>query len=78
MNHIRIHMNTIILLIISLLVLTPTMAYAMTPAQDGKWQGKTDALGNVRDSIDACSKYSGIYSGAGKYNDSVSKEHQQY
>jgi len=64
----------------AVLVLSPTVAFAcycnhpssnITAAmQDGKRDGISDALGNVRDSIDACSKYSGIYSGAGKYNDS--------
>jgi hypothetical protein len=56
------------LLIIPLLVLAPTMA--MTPAQYGAETGKGDGQGDVRDSIDACSKYSGIYSYNVKYNDS--------
>jgi hypothetical protein len=69
-------MNPIILLMIPLLVLAPTMAMAMTPAEDGKESGKADAFSNARDSIDACSKYSGIY--GAKYNDSTPAATQCY
>ena len=74
--------SLVLLILIPLLVLAPTTTAALAcmcehietnttaAAQDGKEQGKEDGSGNVRDSIDACSKYSGIYSGAGKYNDS--------
>ena len=67
-----------LLIIIPMLLLIPTLVYAMTPAQDGKWQGKADALANARDSIDACSKYSHIYSYSVKYNDSTPAATQCY
>jgi hypothetical protein len=50
-------MKSISLLIIPLLILAPTIAKAMTPAEDGKWQGKADAFANAHDAGAACSKY---------------------
>ena len=52
------YMKTIILGLIPLLMLVmPTISYAMTPAQDGREQGITDAFANAHDAGAPCSKY---------------------
>jgi hypothetical protein len=65
-------MKMAILFIIPLLVISPTLAMAIneSPYLQGYSDGLSDGKGDVRDSIDACSQYSGIYSYHIKFNDS--------
>jgi len=65
--------HTSILLIIPLLLMINTSTVMATNGnafKQGYSDGLSDGKGDVRDSIDACSQYSGIYSYHIKFNDS--------
>jgi hypothetical protein len=50
-------MKSISLIIIPLLVLAPTLAYATSAFENGYTQGVADGKASARDSIDACNGY---------------------